>query len=107
VGSSLPLGWQVGWRLIYSLSEAWVLHLTVGKGFVVLDGLCCLCRISMPFQFELNKVTLLTTHSNYSVKILLDENFLNTFMLERRGIFTRDLGRATMRPIVEHNDASI
>jgi hypothetical protein len=49
----------------------------------------------------------LTTYSNYSVKILLDENFLNTFMLKRCGIFTKDLGCTTMQSIVEHNDAGI
>jgi hypothetical protein len=61
----------------------------------------------MPFQFELKEVSPFTTHSNYGVEILLDEDFPNTFMLERRGIFTRDLSRATVRPVVEHNDAGI
>jgi hypothetical protein len=54
----------------------------------------------MPFQFELKEVTPLTTHSNYGIKILLDEDFPNAFVLERRGIFTRRLescNRATCR----------
>jgi len=29
----------------------------------------------MPFQFELNEVTPLTTHSNYCVEVLLHEDF--------------------------------
>jgi len=61
----------------------------------------------MPFQFELKEITPLTTLSNYSVEIPLHEDFPNTFMLERRGIFTRDLSRATVRPVEEHNDAGI
>jgi hypothetical protein len=70
----------------------WVLHLTVSKGVVVLDGLRCFCRILMPFQLELKEVMLLTTHSNYSVKPFLDkDSSLVAFMLEQHGIFTRDL----------------
>jgi hypothetical protein len=61
----------------------------------------------MPFQFELNKVTPLTTHSNYYVKTLLNKDFLNIFMLKRRGIFTRDLSGATIQPVEEHNNTSI
>ena len=61
VGSSFPSRWQVGWRLVYSSSEAWVLHSTAGQGFVVLDCLRCLYRILMPFQFELNDVPPITT----------------------------------------------
>jgi hypothetical protein len=45
----------------------------------------------MPFQLELNKVMLLTTYSNYSIKTLLDKDFTTTFILERRSIFTKDL----------------
>jgi hypothetical protein len=61
----------------------------------------------MPFQFKLNKVILLTTYSNYYVKTLLDKDFPNMFILERRGIFTRDLSSATVRPVEEHNNAGI
>ena len=61
----------------------------------------------MPFQFELNKVSPLTTHSNYGVEAFLHKNFPNAFILERHGILTKDLTRATMRPVVEHNDAGI
>jgi hypothetical protein len=61
----------------------------------------------MPFQLELNEVTPLTTHSYYSVVTLLDEDFTTTFILERRGIFTKDLTRFSERPIVEYNDAGI
>jgi hypothetical protein len=61
----------------------------------------------MPFQLELNEVTPLTTHSNYSVETLLDEDFMTAFILKRRGIFTKDLTRFSERPVVEHNDAGI
>jgi hypothetical protein len=61
----------------------------------------------MPFQLELNEVTPLTTHSNYSVETLLDEDFTTAFILERSGIFTKDLTRFSKRPVVEHNDAGI
>lgn len=62
-----------------------VFHL---RGFVVLESLRCLCSILMPLQFELNEFTPLITHSNSSVGIFLDEDFTNTFILVRRGIFT-------------------
>jgi hypothetical protein len=61
----------------------------------------------MPFQLELNQVMLLTTYSNYSVETLLDKDFTTAFILERRSIFTRDLGCTTVQPIVEHNNAGI
>ena len=61
----------------------------------------------MPFQLELNEVTPLTTHSNYSVETLLDEDFTTTFILEQHSIFTKDLTRFSEQPIVEHNDAGI
>lgn len=62
-----------------------VFHL---RGFLVLESLRCLCSILMPLQFELNEFTPLITHSNSSVGIFLDEDFTNTFILVRRGIFT-------------------
>jgi hypothetical protein len=61
----------------------------------------------MLFQLKLNKVTPFSTYSNYSVKILLDKNFLNTSKLKRRGIFTKDLSYITVQPIIEHNNASL
>lgn len=47
----------------------------------------------MPFQPEQNKVSPFTTHPYYSVELCLDENFTNTFMLERRSILAKDLTR--------------
>jgi len=61
----------------------------------------------MPFQFELKEISLFITHSCYGAEALLHEDFSNTFMLERRGIVTIDLSSATVRPVVEHNDAGI
>jgi len=48
----------------------------------------------MPFQFELNEVTPLTTHSNYSVEILLDEDFPNTMKMWKGAV-----------AVLEDNDA--
>ena len=56
----------------------------------------------MPFQFELNEVSPLTTHSNYSIKTVLRDNSIKTFVLERCGIVTRGLSRLTVRPVVKH-----
>lgn len=84
-----------------------ILHSTAGKSVVVLDGLRRLCGILVPCQFELNEVTPLTTHSNYGIEILLYEDLSNTFMLERDGIFSRDLSGATVRSVEEHNNAGI
>jgi hypothetical protein len=74
---------------------------------VVLDSLCYLCKILMLSQFELNKVTPFTAYSYYNVKLLLDKDFPNMFILEWLRIFTEDLSRATVRPVVEHNNASL
>lgn len=92
MGSRVPWGWQVGWRFIPSSREAGVLLSTAGQGLIVLDSLRRLCRILMPFQFELNEVTPNTTHSNCGVETLLNQNFTNAFILEWRGIFTKYLG---------------
>jgi hypothetical protein len=61
----------------------------------------------MPFQFELNKVTPYTTHSYYSVKLILDNDSTGTAPLEWHGIFAGDLGCLAIQPVVEHNDAGI
>jgi hypothetical protein len=61
----------------------------------------------MLFQFELNKVSPLTTYSYYSVELFLDKDFPNAAKLERLSIFTRDLSCVTMRPVVKYNNASI
>lgn len=105
--SGFPSRWQVRRYLIHKSSKEWVLHSTAGQGVVVFDDLRLLCRILMPFQLELNEVTPLTTHSNYGVELLLYEDFPNTFMLERRGIFTRDLSGATVRSVEEQINAGI
>jgi hypothetical protein len=81
--------------------------LNVWLGFVVLDLLHYLSRILMPFQFGLNEVTPYATHSNYSVEFFPYDDSTEANILEWRGIFTRDLSRLTVRPIVEHNDAGI
>jgi hypothetical protein len=50
----------------------------------------------MPYQFELNEVPPFATHSNYSIKTLLHDNFADAFMLEWCSIFTKDLSRLTV-----------
>jgi hypothetical protein len=50
----------------------------------------------MPFQFELNEVPPFTTHSNYSVKLLLYNDFVDASMLEWCSIVTKDLSRLTV-----------
>jgi hypothetical protein len=56
----------------------------------------------------MNKVTPLTTHSNYCIEIFPHEDFtLVAFTLEQRGIFTKDLSRVSERPVVKHNNAGI
>jgi hypothetical protein len=108
VGSGFPSRWQVGWRLVHSSSEAWVLHSTARQGVVILNGLRRLYRILIPFQFELNEITPLTTHSNYCIETFLYKDFtLVAFTLERRGIFTKDLSRVSERSVVKYNEAGI
>src|ERR1700722_16508415 len=91
VGSSLPPGWQDGFRLIYSPSEARVLLIAMGNAFSVLELLYRLNRTWMPFQFELNEVSSYAAHSNYGVELHLHDDFADTSMLEWRSIFTEDL----------------
>jgi hypothetical protein len=96
VGSSLPSRWQDGFCVIHSSSKARVLLIAAGNAFLVLELLYRLSTMWMPYQFELNEVPPFATHSNYSIKTLLHDNFADAFMLEWCSIFTKDLSRLTV-----------